>query len=178
MNKIFLMIAFIFTVAFGQDSSLIYFDIALAKIKADSIKQADSTRQLNSTSKVVDDSVTMPTVEAKKAVDSIAEIFVKDSIIERQQAMVIFKKQLNLNKSISVQTKLECIEFLVINDLRTPVQVETYLACLSKLCQDKQNLFYAARLTVTQDQKYLCVLYFKKARDDCSKVELARIRIR
>ena len=153
---------------------LVDFDKALERARADSVHSADSIRLADSVLKiqVVEDNETaVSTVAAQLAVDSISDLVTKDSIAERGQALIIFKHQLDLKKQVSVETKLECLEFLIRNNLRSPAQIDTYLTCLSKLCSDKQDLYYAARLTVTPEQKYMCVRYFKKAQDVSSKVQ-------
>jgi hypothetical protein len=164
----------------GDTGYLSSFDIALAKVKADSIKSADSTRVVDSVAKIVIISSNTPSVspvDAQRVVDSIALIFNRDSVAERQQALLIFKKQLDLNKPVSVDTKLECLDFLIGHNFRTVAQVQDYLIYLSKLCQDRVDLFYAARLIVIPEQKYLCVRYFKKAQNEYSKVQFSRAKV-
>lgn len=153
---------------------LVSFDKALAKVRVDSLRVIDSIRLGDSISRVAvsKDSVEEPSMAvAQRTVDSISDVISRDSIIEYKMALVMFKHQLDLKRSVSVEIKLECLEFLIRHNLRTSSQVEEYLTCLGKFCSDKQALYYAARLVVSPSQKYMCVRYYKKAQDVSGKVQ-------
>jgi hypothetical protein len=56
-------------------------------------------------------------------------------------------------------------------------QVRTYLGSLEKLCSDEMSLYFAARNVVSPDQKYLCMLYYKKMQSDYGKVQAVIAKI-
>jgi hypothetical protein len=106
----------------------------------------------------------------KYVVDSLAFIVDADSIQELNMAATIFKKQINI-KTFQVSTRLECLEFLLINKCSTKIQAEKYLIILKKYCEDRQQLYYAMRLTVPDKIKYLAVAYIHKTQEECGKVQ-------
>jgi hypothetical protein len=147
-------------------------DSIFAKIKEDSIAQARADSIAAIPKVVIRDTEPIVNLAAACiATDSISLIVERDSIAENKQAAVIFKGQLNLKVDVSLDTKLECLTFLCAHKLRTTDQVETYLVCLKKLYDDKRLLYYAARETVPENKRYLCVLYYKKMQKECSKVQ-------
>jgi hypothetical protein len=169
----------------GDSGYLSTFDVALEKIRIDSLHKVDSVRVFDSISRVVgvgvvsDDVLFLDSTKVFKAqliVDSISTILDRDSVAERKQALIMFKGQLDLRKSISVETKLECVEFLIAHSLRSSSQVSGYLDYLSRLCQDRQDIYYAARLVVDPSHKYMCVRAYKKAQDEYSRVQVCRGR--
>jgi len=165
----------------GDSIYLNAFDVALEKVRSDSLHVIDSIRVSDSLSKVVVVTTDVPvldSVRAQYAVDSISAVLGKDSVEERKQAFTMFIGQLDLSKPVSVDTKLECIEFMVCHNLRKSTQVIGYIASLSKLCKTRQDMYYAARLVVSPEHKYLCVKYYKKARDESGRVELCKARLK
>ncbi len=159
-------------------------DSIFEKIRADSIARADSVLQAQVKDSIagltsigpdedtnsVDDETVSPADQA--ATDSIGAVVSRDSIVERKQAWLMFKGQPNLEKKkVDIETKLECIVFLLSNKMRKPECALTYLESLRKLSFDLESLYYAARKTVPPEEKYLCVLYYKKQQTECGKVQ-------
>ena len=104
-------------------------------------------------------------------VDSIGVIVDRDSILELSAATVFYKKQLTCKK-YQLDTRLECLEFLLTNKLRTKAQATAYLVVLKRYCDGRQAMYYAARRTVPDNQKHLAVAYMRKAQDDCGRVQV------
>lgn len=170
----FIFVLLLVAASFGQvkdDGYLKAFDDAVAKAKADSIYSSDSVRLTASEVIKVVDSFSIDTAKVQRIVDSIVDIVSKDSVEEYGKAVLMFKGQLNLKKSVSVEIKLSCLEFLIRYDLRRSDQVTSYLTCLSKLCKDRQDLYYNARQIVDPGQKYLCMGYFKRAQAEYGKIQ-------
>ena len=109
---------------------------------------------------------------AQRVADSLQVSVSVDSSAELEQARRIFKSQLTFKGKVSLSTRLECLDFLLAHKLRSPDQAKAYLVTLHQLYSDKQALYYAARVTVLDDQKYLCVLYYKKAMEDCGRIQV------
>ena len=109
---------------------------------------------------------------AQKVVDSLQVLVTVDSSAELDQAKKIFKGQLTLKGKVALSTKLECLDFLLSHKLRTEEQAKAYLTTLKQLYSDRQALYYAVRVIVPDAQKYLCVLYYKKAMEDCGRIQV------
>jgi hypothetical protein len=112
-----------------------------------------------------------PSERDRDLVDSISTIVDRDSMLELSAAMVFYKKQLTCKK-YQLNTRLECLEFLLANKCRTKAQATAYLVVLKKYCDDRQAMYYAARRTVPDNQKHLAVAYMRKAQDDCGRVQV------
>jgi hypothetical protein len=151
-------------------------------IRADSIAHADSLfhahisdsiAALGRIASAVDaDSAAGIFAAAHREIDSIGIVVHKDSVEEQNLAAIIFKGQPVLKgKNVTTDAKLDCLVFFLSNKLRTVEQVKAYLVCLEKLCNDQMALYYAARKVVSPEQKYLCVLYYKKLQGDYGKVQ-------
>ena len=112
-----------------------------------------------------------PSERDRDLVDSISAIVDRDSILELSAAMVFYKKQLQLKK-YQLDTRLECLEFLLANKCRTKAQATAYLVVLKRYCDDRQAMYYAARRTVPDNQKHLAVAYMHKAQADCGRVQV------
>lgn len=121
--------------------------------------------------------ITLETILSDSAiVDSISEVVTKDSILEINYARYFFKKQLDL-KTAGVITKIDCVEFLLKNKIRTKTEAEKYLYILKNLCSDRQSLYYAVRKIIPDRDKYLAVAYAKKSRDECAMIQTLIDRI-
>jgi len=109
---------------------------------------------------------------AQRTADSLQVLVTVDSSVELDQARKIFKSQLTLKGKIDLSTKLECLDFMLSHKLRTEEQAKAYLTTLKQLYSDRQALYYAVRVIVPDAQKYLCVLYYKKAMEDCGRIQV------
>ena len=144
-------------------------DSSWAVVRQDSINAAVKPVQ-------VADVQDVPTVEQQPAphdrflVDSIGAIVDRDSALELSAAAVFFKKQLTLKK-FDLDTRLECLEFLLAKQLRTKSQAVTYLSVLKQYCDDRQAMYYAARRTVPDSKKYLAGAYMHKSQENCGRVQ-------
>jgi hypothetical protein len=148
-------------------------DSIFEAIKLDSIRVADSVASATKSVSVPDtDTTTVNLAAPQMALDSIILLVSVDSVEERKQASVIFKRQLNLNdKKLSFETKIACLEFLIARKLRPLDLMERYLVVLKKLCSDKQAMYWAARVVVLPEQKYKCFRYLKCAQEECGTVQ-------
>jgi hypothetical protein len=118
------------------------------------------------------------TASERARTDSLEVVVHNDSIEEQKRAEVIFRGQPILKgKKVTTDSKLDCILFFLSNRLRTSEQVKTYLNSLEKLCSDEMSLYFAARNVVSPDQKYLCMLYYKKMQSDYGKVQVMIARV-
>jgi hypothetical protein len=150
-------------------------DSLWAVVRADSITAAATSRAMQ-----IADTRPAPSAEPQPEppsernrylVDSIGVIVDRDSILELSAATVFYKKQLTCKK-YQLDTRLECLEFLLTNKLRTKAQATAYLVVLKRYCDGRQAMYYAARRTVPDNQKHLAVAYMRKAQDDCGRVQV------
>jgi hypothetical protein len=162
-------------------SAKAYSDSLFAAAKADSIREADSMKKQSIRADSIEKADSMneaifnaalDTAAMQKIVDSISDVVDHDSIDMHRRDLAIFKDRSILKDEKSLfENRLRYQQFLLINKLSTVPKVVAYLTELKKYCLDKQNLYYSARKIIADKDKYLCALYFKKARDECGRVQ-------
>jgi hypothetical protein len=145
-------------------------------IKSDSIKQQqhlkDSVAFASVEVSVQLDSPIVNLARAHMKVDSISELMVVDSLAEFKAAVRLFKDQINLkDRKGLLDTKLECVSFLLEKKIRSNKEVLAYLSLLQNFCIHRQDLYRAVKVILPDEQKATCMAYFKKARDECSKIQ-------
>jgi len=156
-------------------------------IRADSIARSDSIFHAHVVDSIAAlsrkdndlDSAANAQIETRRAqTDSISAVVQKDSVDEQKRAATIFEGQPVLKgKNVTTEAKLDCLVFFLSNRLRTKEQVKAYLQSLEKLCSDEMCLYFTARNVVSPDQKYLCMLYYKKMQSDYGKVQAMLLKM-
>jgi hypothetical protein len=170
-----------------KSSAQSYFDSLFAAARGDSIREADSIKRqsIRGDSIAKADSiaeanftVVIDTAATQKIVDSIAAVVDLDSMDMHRRDLALFKDKFILRDEKNLfENRLRYQQFLLINKLTSIPKVTDYLTALKKYCIDKQNLYYSARKIIVDKDKYLCALYFKKARDESAKVQTALDRL-
>jgi len=147
------------------DSIRVTDSIACVSRQSDSIAKADSLAQLNSEAAI-------DTIGIQKEIDSISTVVNADSITIYRRDLVIFKNQPILqDKKRSIETRLDCLEFLLLHKSRPDTVVAEYLTALKKYCLDKQSLYYSVRKIIAAKDKFACTQYFKKAQTNGTQVQ-------
>jgi hypothetical protein len=156
-------------------------DRVFAAMKADSIRVGDSITRLifRNDSIAIADSIALSqketaldTAAIQKEIDSISAVVEADSIVVHRNDLVMFKNQSILKeKNLSIETRLECLEFLLAHKARSVLSVTEYLTSLKKYSADKQSLYYSVRKTIAAKDKFACTHYFKKSQGDCAHIQ-------
>jgi hypothetical protein len=108
---------------------------------------------------------------AQMAADSLLAIMENDSITLRPMEPALFKGQLTCKGKIDVPVRIECLQFLLTKKLRSAVDVLKYLTALQKYCLDKAELLKVVRLTLPDEDKYKAMKAYRRALEDCTKVQ-------
>jgi hypothetical protein len=123
-------------------------------------------------------STVLDTSILQRKADSLISIVEDDSINLRHIDLVIFKGQSILKeKKLSINTRIECLKFFLTNELTTPQKAVEYLNVVKKYCQDKQDFFYSMRYLASDNDKTLCMAYYKKSKDELAKVQTEIYRL-
>lgn len=122
-------------------------------------------------------SLSLDTVALQRKADSILSIVEEDSVDMFKKDLVMFRGQSILKEKLSFETRIECLKFMLKNNLTTINLATVYLMVLKKYCTDRQDLFYSMRHIVNDRDKPLCVLYYKKAKDQAATVQTELYRI-
>jgi hypothetical protein len=154
-------------------------DKLFAKVKADSARTTDSINHredsittANVASRQIE-IVLLDTVAVQRVVDSLSRIFDADSIAIRHCDLVMFKGQpsISCHGKIDIDTRLQCLKFLLDNKLRTILDVQKYLTLLQKYCNDKADMIRAVIPIVSDNLKYKAVAVYHHAQDSSAKVQ-------
>jgi hypothetical protein len=149
-------------------------------IKRDSIAQQrakDSIASIQAQEDVQTEAPVKNLAAAQMAADSMVALVEADSMALHPVEMEIFKGQLTCRGKIDVCKRVDCLQFLLSNKLRSPTDVQKYLISLQKYCNDKCEMIMAARATLPDEDKYLAMAAFRRAREDCAKVQGLSVRI-
>lgn len=156
-------------------------DSVFQAIKTDSIRKADSVARaaLRADSVAKANSLalskyngSLDTAVLQREADSIASVVEADSIDMRKRDCAIFKGQSILKgKKMSFGTRMECLQFMLSKNLTTVQKAIEYLTALKKYCADRQCLFFSLRYLVDDEDKTMCMLYFRKARDEDARIQ-------
>jgi hypothetical protein len=157
-------------------------------MRADSIRAADSTSraqaQADSIAKADEakpkiEVVITDTNAVQKEVDSIVALVGKDSLTIHKRDPVIFKGQtaVSFKGKIDIDTRIECLQFLLDHKLRTVTDVAAYMVLLQKYCTDKADMIRAELPIVPDYIKGRAAAAYHHAQDVCGKVQGAYERM-
>ena len=142
-------------------------------IKADSIARCASARA--ETSKPARTEAVEPSVDTqavRKAVDSLIRVIKRDSAVLRKADQKIFQGQdIGHDRKLSVETRTECIAFLVVKKLRRDEDVVDYLEKLLRYNLDKVTLYRIMHPIVPSEDQYLCAAYLRKTKTESAKIQ-------
>jgi hypothetical protein len=153
-----------------------------ASMRADSIRQADSVaRAIVRADSLAKADSEKPKIEVvitdsgavQRDVDSISKLVSLDSITIHRRDPVIFKGQtaVSFKGKIDIDTRLECLQFLLDHKLRTSSDVAAYVILLQKYCNDKADMIRTEIPIVPDWLKYRAAAAFHHAQDVAAKVQ-------
>ena len=148
-------------------------DSIFGYIKKDSIAQhsKDSLDAVLSAIKIEPTKTSKINIDsANKVLDSLEKVVDADSVSLHYEELSFFKRQLSCKGKIDVDTRLECIDFLLSNKLRSPVEVSKYLIMLYKFCVDKSHMIEAVVVTLPDEQKWKAVSAYHRAQEVCGVI--------
>ena len=172
--KIYFLITAIFVSSiYGQN-----IDSVFAMIRADSLRTVDSialiakkhaAEDLAAKNKPVAPPANLAAAHFKA--DSCAVVVEADSIALRRVESGFFRGQINLKGKIDVDTRLQCIDFLLLHKLRSSTEVLRYLTILQKWNLDRMYWIYFTRATLPDEDKYKAVAVYRHAQEQCVKTQ-------
>jgi hypothetical protein len=133
----------------------------------DSLNAVTSITQTPETPKIDLDS-------ARRVLDSLSIIVDIDSVSLYHAELSFFKTghttQISCKGKIDIGIRLECVNFLLSNKLRSSVEISKYLIMLYKFCIDKSHMIKAVIVTLQDDQKWKAVSAYHRAQEVCGLI--------
>ena len=165
--------------SFNSSQSSDSLDKLFAQIAIDSVRVVDSiTRKANAiaSEKLAArqiEVIIIDTITAQRDVDSISRLVDADSILIRHKDIVMFKGQPTVSShgKIDVDTRIQCLGFLLQNKLRPISDVQNYLILLQKYCNDKADMIRAMIPLVPDSLKYKCAAVYHHVQTISTKVQ-------
>ena len=93
------------------------------------------------------------------------------SVLILMYALSASAQDIGHDRKLSVETRTECIAFLVVKKLRRDEDVVDYLEKLLRYNLDKVTLYRIMHPIVPSEDQYLCAAYLRKTKTESAKIQ-------
>jgi hypothetical protein len=134
-------------------------------------KQRASESQASGSTQEEDKAGEKNLAAAHMVADSLAALVDADSAALHPAEPGIFKGLVKCKGKIDVVQRVECLQYLIAHKKQSAPEVLAYLTSLHKYCTDKCEMIRAARVILPDEEKFKAMTAYRRAQDDCAKVQ-------